>query len=158
MPSQKGTSKKGGSAIPKQSRTSTPAPTTTLPPQEPYDPDFLNTRVILFQNALNYDDLIDQGASSATVPDGRSIDAMLAKVKDLVGVMEKRSNFYDRGMRFLADERKKRPEDYGGDDEGKRSKNKRKKGSDSLAPPDAGSHGKSNPASTLLKVQNTWGL
>ena len=52
--------------------------------------------------------------------------------------MEKRSTFYDRGMRHLADERKKRPsEDYGsraeGEQEGKRPKHKRKK-PDSLAP------------------------
>lgn len=144
--SQKGTSKKGGSAIHKQSRTSTPVPTTTLPQQEPYDPDFLNTRVTRYQNSIGYDELIDPGASNAAVPESRSIDAMLSKIKDMVGVMEKRSNFYDRGMRFLADERKKRPDDYAAEDEGKRLKHKKRKNntSDSLAPPDAGSHSKSN--------------
>ncbi|KAF4125025.1 transcriptional adapter 3 [Geosmithia morbida] len=137
--SQKGTGKKGGATMAKQSRTSTPVPppTASLPPQEPYDPDFLNTRVIVFQNTLSYDDLVDSGASSATVPDSRSIDAMLAKLKEMVSVMEKRSNFYDRGMRFLADERKKRPDDYTGEEEVRRSKHKRKKASDSLAPPDS---------------------
>jgi transcriptional adapter 3 len=136
--------KHAAAAIQKQSRNSTPAPSASLPTQEPYDPDFLNTRVILFQDSLSYDDLVDQHASNAAVPDSKSVDAMLAKLKDLVGVMEKRSNFYDRGMRFLADERKKRPEDYGGADgeqEGKRPKHKRKKASDSLAPPDAGNGG-----------------
>lgn len=128
--------------MPKHSRTSTPAPAAALPAQEPYDPDFLNTRVILFQDALDYEDMVDTGASNAAVPDSRSIDAMLAKLKDMAIVMEKRSNFYDRGMRFLADERKKRPDDYGGEEEVRRSKHKRKKGTDSLAPPDGGSHGK----------------
>jgi len=142
--SQKGTSKKGGSAIPKQSRTSTPAPTTSLPEQEPYDPDFLNTRVILFKDDIGYDDLIDPASSSAAVPDSRNIEALCSKLKDLVGVMEKRSNFYDRGMRFLADEKKKRPEDYG-DEEPKKSKHKKRKATDSLAPPDGSSHGRASP-------------
>ena len=57
------------------------------------------------------------------------------KLKNLVNIMEKRSTFYDRGMRHLADERKKRPDDYDmrvdGEPEGKRSKHKRKKVSDS---------------------------
>lgn len=144
MPSgsgQKGTGKKAGAGLPKPSRTSTPVPTSSLPQQEPYDPDFLNTRVIIYQKPPSYDDLVDPGASSATIPDSRSIDSMLSKLKEIVSVMEKRSNFYDRGMRYLADERKKRPEDYG-EEEGKRPKHKRKKVSDSLAAPDAGSHGR----------------
>lgn len=140
--SQKGTGKKGGSAIPKQSRTSTPAPATSLPEQEPYDPDFLNTRVILFKESIVYDDLIDAVSSSATVPDSRNIETLCSKLKDLVGVMEKRSNFYDRGMRFLADEKKKRPDDYI-EEEVKKSKHKKRKATDSLAPPDAASHGTS---------------
>uniref|UniRef100_A0A8H7N7S8 Uncharacterized protein n=1 Tax=Bionectria ochroleuca TaxID=29856 RepID=A0A8H7N7S8_BIOOC len=108
---QKGTGKKNAAAMQKQSRTSTPVPppTASLPAQEAYDPDFLNARVILFQNALSYDDLIDANMSNVTVPDSRSVDAMLAKLKDLVDVMEKRSSFYDRGMRFLADDVKNDP-------------------------------------------------
>ncbi|OAA45857.1 Histone acetyltransferases subunit 3 [Beauveria brongniartii RCEF 3172] len=131
--SQKGTSKKNA-AMQKQSRNSTPAPaaTSSLPPPEFYDPDYLNTRVILFAN-LNYDDLVDQGASNATVPDSKTVDAMLEKLKSLTNIMEKRSTFYDRGMRHLADERKNRPDDFDrmqvdGENEGKKSKHKRKKG------------------------------
>ncbi|KAM4058603.1 histone acetyltransferases subunit 3 domain-containing protein [Hirsutella rhossiliensis] len=136
-PGQSGPGKKNA-GLPKQSRNSTPAPApASLPPQEFYDPDYLNTRVILFQN-LKYDDLVDQGASNATVPDSKSVDAMLDKLKSLVNIMEKRSTFYDRGMRHLADERKKRPDDYDHvEPEGKRTKHKRKKGSESLAPGDA---------------------
>lgn len=128
--------------MPKPSRNSTPAPA-SLPPQEFYDPDYLNTRVILFENLTN-DDLVDQLALNATVPDSKSIDSMIEKVKSLVNIMEKRSTFYDRGMRYLADERKKRPDDYeqmrvDAEKEPKRSKHKRKKGgSDSLAPPQDG--------------------
>lgn len=132
----------------KQSRNTTPAPaataaaagTASLPPQEFYDPDYLNTRVILFRN-LTYDDLVDQSASNATVPDSKSLDGMIERLKSLTNIMEKRSTFYDRGMRHLADERKKRPtEDYDrgraeGEQEGKRPKHKRKK-TDSLAAPD----------------------
>ncbi|KAJ6781548.1 hypothetical protein PWT90_01543 [Aphanocladium album] len=131
--SQKGTSKKNA-AMQKQSRNSTPAPaaTSSLPPQEFYDPDYLNTRVILFAN-LNYDDLVDHGASNATVPDSKTVDAMLEKLKSLTNIMEKRSTFYDRGMRHLVDERKNRPDDFDrmhvdGENEGKKSKHKRKKG------------------------------
>lgn len=117
----------------KQSRNSTPAPaaTSSLPPQEFYDPDYLNTRVILFPN-LSYDDLVDHGASNATVPDSKTVDAMLEKLKSLTNIMEKRTTFYDRGMRHLADERKNRPDDFDrmhvdGED-GKKAKHKRKKG------------------------------
>ncbi|KAH7155601.1 histone acetyltransferases subunit 3-domain-containing protein [Dactylonectria estremocensis] len=146
-PGQKGTSKKNSAAMQKQSRNTTPAPAATaaagtanLPPQEFYDPDYLNTRVILFRN-LTYDDLVDQSASNATVPDSKSLDGMIERLKSLTNIMEKRSTFYDRGMRHLADERKKRPaEDYDrgradGEQEGKRPKHKRKK-TDALAPPD----------------------
>lgn len=144
-PGQSGPGKKNA-ALPKQSRNSTPAPApASLPPQEFFDPDYLNTRVILIQN-LTYDHLVDQGASNATVPDSKSVDAMLDKLKSLHNIMEKRSTFYDRGMRHLADERKKRPDDYDHvEPEGKRTKHKRKKGSESLAPGDAGSHGKLFP-------------
>ncbi|KFA60362.1 hypothetical protein S40285_08300 [Stachybotrys chlorohalonatus IBT 40285] len=147
---QKGTSKKNAGPMPKQSRNSTPAPSTSsLPPQEPYDPDYLNTRVILFKN-LNQDDLIDSNAFHASVPDSRSVDAMLEKLKSLSSIMEKRSTFYDRGMRFIADEKKKRPDDYDrtrndGEPEAKRPKHKKKKGSDSLAPPDSGNAEQSSP-------------
>ncbi|KAG9255881.1 histone acetyltransferases subunit 3-domain-containing protein [Emericellopsis atlantica] len=141
--SQKGTSKKSGSALPKPSRTSTPQPPTgSLPEQKAYDPDYLNTRVILLESNLAYEDLVDSVSSNAAVPDSRSIDALLAKLKDLSSVIEKRTNFYDRGMRFLADERKKRPDDYVPEDEGKRPKHKKKKTSESLAPPEIGSTSK----------------
>lgn len=142
----KGTGKKNAAAaaaMQKQSRNTTPAPaapiaTASLPPQEFYDPDYLNTRVILFRN-LGYDDLVDQSASLATVPDSKSLDGMIERLKSLYSIMEKRSTFYDRGMRYLADERKKRPDDFDrgradGEQEGKRPKHKRKKGSDTLAP------------------------
>lgn len=144
--SQKGTgNKKNAAAMQKQSRNTTPAPaapisTASLPPQEFYDPDYLNTRVILFRN-LTYDDIVDQSASLATVPDSKSLDGMIERLKSLYSIMEKRSTFYDRGMRYLADERKKRPDDFDrgraeGEKEGKRPKHKRKKGSDTLAPQD----------------------
>ncbi|KAF7548982.1 hypothetical protein G7046_g8492 [Stylonectria norvegica] len=142
-PAQKGVGKKNAAAMQKQSRNTTPAPaapatSASLPPQDFYDPDYLNTRVILFRN-LTYDDLVDQSASNATVPDSKSLDGMIERLKSLSNIMEKRSAFYDRGMRYLADERKKRPDDYDrgrvdGEQEGKRPKHKKKKGPDTLAP------------------------
>ncbi|CEJ89177.1 Putative Transcriptional regulator Ngg1 [[Torrubiella] hemipterigena] len=124
--------------MPKPSRTSTPTPGSSLPPQEFYDPDFLNTRVILFPN-LSYEDLVDHGASNATVPDSKTVDSMLEKLKSLLSVMEKRSTFYDRGMRYLADERKKRGGDYDqvmtDEPEVKKSKNKKKKSDDDKSSP-----------------------
>ena len=143
-PGQKGPGKTKAAAMQKQSRNTTPAPapvaTASLPPQEFYDPDYLSARVILFRN-LAYDDLVDQSASNATVPDSRSVDGLIERLKSLHSIMEKRSAFYDRGMRFLADERKKRPDNYNsaradGEQEGKRPKHKRKKGPDTLAPQD----------------------
>lgn len=143
--SHAGPGKKNTAAMPKPSRNSTPAPAppASLPPQEFYDPDYLNTRVILFKNNLSYEDLVDQSAVYATVPDSKSVDAMLEKLKNLVNIMEKRSTFYDRGMRHLADERKKRPDDYDmrvdAEQEGKRSKHKRKKGSEAQTQDDQSS-------------------
>ena len=132
--SQKGTGKKNAAIanMQKQSRNSTPVPTSALPPQDTYDPDYLNTRVIIFRNSMSFDDVVDQSASVAPVPDSRNVAAMLEKLQSLSNIMEKRSTFYDRGMRHLADERKKRPDDYGRDADGepKKSKHKRKKGAD----------------------------
>lgn len=156
--SQKGTGKKN-SAMQKQSRNPTPVPAAlpaSLPPQEFYDPDFLNTRVILFRN-LTVDDLVDQAAANAAVPDAKSLEVMLEKLKTLNSIVEKRNTFYDRGMRHLAEEKKKRPDNYDrvkgdGDQEGKRSKHKRKKASDSLAPPD-GNHGMTAHPSPAVALQ-----
>ncbi|PHH67306.1 hypothetical protein CDD81_13 [Ophiocordyceps australis] len=139
---------KKNAALPKQSRNSTPAPApAALPPQEFYDPDYLNTRVILFVRNLTFDDIVDQTASAAPVPDSKSLDATLEKLKSLSSIMEKRSTFYDRGMRHLADERKKRPDSYGqmridGDHEPKKSKHKRKRALDAA---DSTSHENSSP-------------
>jgi transcriptional adapter 3 len=137
---QKGTGKKNNPINMQKSRNSTPAPASSLPPQEVYDPDFLSTRVILFRN-LTYDDLVDQGASNATVPDSKSIDVMLEKLKSLANIMEKRSTFYDRGMRLLAEQRKNISDDYDtpraeGESEKRIRKRDRKRASDSLAPPE----------------------
>lgn len=162
-PSQKGTGKKNSAAMPKQSRNTTPAPvgTASLPQHEFYDPDFLSARIILFRN-LTYDDLVDHSASNATVPDSKSLDGMIERLKNLTNIMEKRSAFYDRGMRYLADERKKRPDNYAGQDgeqEGKRPKHKRKK-TDALAAPEVNTgtgpyltcSARKNKCSCLLQV------
>ncbi|KAJ3522281.1 hypothetical protein NM208_g12927 [Fusarium decemcellulare] len=73
--SQKGTGKKNSAAMQKQSRNTTPAPvaTASLPPQEFYDPDYLNTRVILFRN-LTYDDIVDQAAEELVEYYGKALN------------------------------------------------------------------------------------
>ncbi|KAG6118904.1 hypothetical protein E4U14_006151 [Claviceps sp. LM454 group G7] len=136
-----GPNKKNPAAMPKPSRNSTPAPAPTpassLPAQEFYDPEYLDTRVILFKRNLSYEDLVDQSAVNAMVPDSKSVDAMLEKLKNLVNVMEKRATFYDRGMRNLAEDRKKRTENLeislDVEPEGKRTKVRRKRAADAQA-------------------------
>lgn len=128
----KGTGKKNSAVanMQKQSRNTTPAPAaSSLPPEEPYDPDYLQSRVMLFGN-INFEHIVDSSASNMPSLDARGVNTMLDKLKSLMDSMEKRSAFYDRGMRFLALERKGRIDDFG-EAETKKTKHKRKKNPDS---------------------------
>ncbi|EQB44543.1 Chromatin-remodeling complexes subunit NGG1 [Colletotrichum gloeosporioides] len=149
--SQKGTGKKAGpNAMRQRSRNTTPSsvvPSASLPPIEAVDTDYLELRVEQFRN-LNYDDLVDQGASNAVIPDSKSLDGMIARLQRLQETIDRRSNFCDRGMRILASTRKQYINDVDEDAKegvkaegdskktGKTNKKKRK-AADTLAPQDA---------------------
>ncbi|KAL0935281.1 transcriptional regulator [Colletotrichum truncatum] len=150
--SQKGTGKKAGpNAMRQRSRNTTPSsvvPSASLPPIEAVDTEYLELRVEQFRN-LNYDDLVDQGASNAVMPDSKSLDGMIARLQRLQETIDRRSNFCDRGMRILANTRKQYVNDVdeaaneGGKTEGDSKKTgktnkKKRKAADTLAPQDAG--------------------
>ncbi|KAL5625214.1 hypothetical protein BROUX41_005274 [Berkeleyomyces rouxiae] len=88
----------------------TPAPTANLPPVEAIDTEYLEMRVEHMRN-INFDDIVDQSASTALVPDCKSLDGMMARLQKLQEIIERRSNFCDRGMRLLATARKNRSDD-----------------------------------------------
>ncbi len=156
-PGQKGTGKKGAGAIRQRSRNTTPSsgpPMASLPSIETADAEYLDLRVDVFRN-LGYDDLVDQSASNAVIPDSKNLDGMIARLQRLQETIEKRSNFCDRSMRLLAQARKHhrieeitetRSQDERGrtDDEEreKRANKKKRKLNDTLAPEDA-KHGSS---------------
>lgn len=152
IPSQKGTSKKGGAgAIRQRSRNTTPsslpnsAPppaTASLPPIEAVDAEYLSLRVEQFDN-IGYDDIVDQISPNSLVPESRSMDAMISRLTRLQEVIDRRTNFCDKAMRDLALQRKNHidnaPErdDLRADEGQKRANKKKRKAADSLAPGDA---------------------
>jgi len=141
--SQKGTGKKGGGVVRQRSRNTTPISVpsgATLPPFDYVDTQYLELRVEQFR-ALNNDDVVDPGAANAVMPDAKSLDGMVARLHKLQSTIDLRSNFYDKGMRILAEARKNRIDDDDGrpatDVEEKEKKNKKKrKAADVLAPQD----------------------
>ncbi|KAK1510844.1 histone acetyltransferase subunit 3, partial [Colletotrichum tamarilloi] len=156
--SQKGTGKKAGpGAMRQRSRNTTPSsvvPSASLPPIEAVDTEYLELRVEQFRN-LNYDDLVDQGASNAVMPDSKSLDGMIARLQRLQETIDRRSNFCDRGMRILASTRKQYVDvdepaepaakaEGDGKKTGKTNKKKRK-AADTLAPPQEGGVERSSP-------------
>ncbi|KAK2046840.1 histone acetyltransferase subunit 3 [Colletotrichum somersetense] len=157
--SQKGTGKKAGpGAMRQRSRNTTPSsvvPSASLPPIEAVDTEYLELRVEQFRN-LNYDDLVDQGASNAVMPDSKSLDGMIARLQRLQETIDRRSNFCDRGMRILASTRKQYVNDVeeGTDAAGKaegdskktsKTNKKKRKAADTLAPPQEGGIERSSP-------------
>ncbi|CAI4218629.1 unnamed protein product [Parascedosporium putredinis] len=141
--SQKGTGKKGGSAMRQRSRNTTPSslqPTATLPAIEAVDAEYLELRVEKFRSLTN-EDVVDQGAANAMMPDTKSLDGMVARLQRLQNTIDLRSNFYDKGMRILAMARKNRVDEEeertatDGDEREKKNRKKRK-ATDSLAPQD----------------------
>ncbi|PKS12826.1 hypothetical protein jhhlp_001038 [Lomentospora prolificans] len=141
--SQKGTGKKGAGAMRQRSRNTTPSSvsaTATLPTIEAVDAEYLELRVEKFRSLTN-DDVVDQNAANAMMPDTKSLDGMVARLQRLQSTIDLRSNFYDKGMRILAMARKNRvdeDEERTGTDGDEREKKNRKKrkATDSLAPQD----------------------
>jgi len=110
--SQKGMGKKGGaSAMARQrSRNTTPSsvsPGASLPHVEIIDTEHLELKFEVFRN-ISYEDLVDPGASNATIPDSKSLDGIVERLNRLQEIVEKRTNYCDRGMRLLAETRRNR--------------------------------------------------
>lgn len=112
--SQKGTGKKGGAGAIRQqprSRNTTPSAvppsTANLPAIEVSELETLSLRFDLFRN-ITFEDLVDQGASTALIPDSRALDGIVSRLKRLGELIDKREEFCDKGMRLLAANRKTR--------------------------------------------------
>ncbi|KAH8899269.1 histone acetyltransferase subunit 3-like protein [Thozetella sp. PMI_491] len=152
--SSQGTGKKGGGAAMRQqnrSRNTTPSSvpsTASLPAMETVETELVDLRFELFRN-LTYEDMVDPSASSAVIPDSKSLDGMVSRLAKLGEVIERRGTNCDRGMRLLAQHRKSRMDDYAAergreeerrqreadDEERERKANKKKrKATDTLAP------------------------
>ncbi|CAK7274792.1 Transcriptional regulator, partial [Sporothrix epigloea] len=163
-----GTGKKGGNAISRQrSRNTTPssavaaapplAPATAnLPEITTRELQYLELKFEVFDK-LTYDDLVDAGAGSgSSLPDYKSVDGIISRLKRLQAVSDARGASYDRGMRLLSQSRRARLEeqaaadrsreeerlqlqrnsgDGGDDDDHQRRANKKKR----KAPPGSGS-------------------
>jgi transcriptional adapter 3 len=114
--------------------------TATLPPIDAVDAEYLELRVEHFR-ALTNDDVVDQGAANAMMPDTKSLDGMVARLQRLQNTIDLRSNFYDKGMRILAMARKNRVDEEEertrtDEDEREKKNRKKRKAPDSLAPQD----------------------
>ena len=114
--------------------------TATLPPIDAVDAEYLELRVEHFR-ALTNDDVVDQGAANAMMPDTKSLDGMVARLQRLQNTIDLRSNFYDKGMRILAMARKNRVDEEEertrtDEDEREKKNRKKRKAADSLAPQD----------------------
>ncbi|KAK4242709.1 hypothetical protein C8A03DRAFT_11150 [Achaetomium macrosporum] len=173
--SQKGTGKKAGSSAIRQqqqqqqqrSRNTTPGPAppaASLPPFETVETETIELRFDVFRN-LTFEDLVDPAASSALIPDSKSLDGILSRLQRLADVIEKRGAYCDRGMRLLAQSRRQRMDELAlergreeerrqreaEDEERARKSNKKKrKGTDSLAP-----HGKNTERSSPFRESTT---
>jgi transcriptional adapter 3 len=98
---QKGVGKKGRD---RQSRSRNTTPSLVQPP--PNDGEhtaFLDLPMDSFRTA---DDLIEIYGS--TIPSSQDLEALLERLNKLTDVVDTRCNVADRGMRMLADKRKKR--------------------------------------------------
>ncbi len=117
MPAVQGTGKKVGGGIARQrSRNTTPsnvatpppAATASLPEITAHDLEYLDLRFEMFRN-LTYDDLVDAGSGTgSTLPDYKSVDGIITRLKRLQGIADDRGTSYDRGMRLLAQSRRAR--------------------------------------------------
>lgn len=138
--SQKGTGKKAGpGAMRQRSRNTTPSSIpagSNLPSIENIDTEYLSLRVEQFREVL-VDDLVD---GALPMPDSKNVDGIIAKLNRLQEAIDRRTNFCDKAMRDIANQRKhhvdepvERPER---DDEQRKGNKKKRKAADSLAPGD----------------------
>ncbi|ORY57208.1 histone acetyltransferases subunit 3-domain-containing protein [Pseudomassariella vexata] len=150
-PSTKGTGKKGAGAKVQRSRNTTPitgpppGTTTSIPPVETIDAEFLEIKLESIRS-ITYEDLADSNASNAVIPDSKSLDGLITRLGRLHEIIENRGSNCDKGMRLVAGLRKahfdemaassRRDDEKMRDDEDrdKRANKKKRKANDSLAP------------------------
>ncbi|CAK7198563.1 Transcriptional regulator [Sporothrix eucalyptigena] len=150
--------KKGGSAISRQrSRNTTPSSvataaaaaasvpataTASLPEITTSELQYLKElKFEVFEN-LTYDDLVDAGSGTGSnLPDYKSVDGIISRLKRLQGIADARAGSYDRGMRLLSQSRRARMDQAaadrsreeerlqreGGDEDHQRRANKKKR-------------------------------
>ncbi|KAI1178998.1 histone acetyltransferases subunit 3-domain-containing protein [Nemania sp. FL0916] len=167
-PGQKGTGKKGSGGKVQRSRNTTPMasqpaasaasssanpvataaaasfPSIELLESSLFDIKYEHVRVTL------HEDIIDQAASNAMIPDSKTLDALLTRLEKLHDLVERRGSWSDKGMRLIAAEKKghhvvemqqpaAKPEsrkDRGSQDVDKKTNKKKRKANESLAPGD----------------------
>ncbi|KAI1498187.1 histone acetyltransferase subunit 3 [Biscogniauxia marginata] len=146
-PSQKGTGKKGAGVIRQRSRNTTPMSvppsSARIPSPEIIETEFLELK-LEHMRPTTYDDLVDQSASNAVIPDSKSLDGLIARLSKLNEIIKRRENWCDKGMRLVAahrkshvDERREESRREGGEEAEKRANKKKRKANDTLAPGDA---------------------
>lgn len=115
MPSssnQTGIGKKGAGAMARQrSRNTTPLssippPSASLPAIEEFDTEYLEVaaKLHLFR-PITYDDLVDPTPSSTPIPDSRTLEAVIQRLKQFGELIEKRSKFSDFAVRAIGQAR-----------------------------------------------------
>ncbi|KAI1819164.1 histone acetyltransferases subunit 3-domain-containing protein [Xylaria intraflava] len=154
-PGQKGTSKKASGGKPQRSRNTTPMSSlpanaaTSIPPVELLESELYDIKYE-FVRDIQYDDIIDQNASNAVIPDSKTLDALLSRLEKLHDLIERRGGWCDKAMRLIVAEKKGYPmtelhsttkvdsrKDGGSSQEGEKKLNKKKrKANESLAPAD----------------------
>ncbi|KAI1486275.1 histone acetyltransferase subunit 3 [Biscogniauxia mediterranea] len=143
-PSQKGTGKKGSGIIRQRSRNTTPMSvppsSARIPSPEIIETEFLDLR-LEHMRPTTYDDLVDQGASNAVIPDSKSLDGLITRLGKLNEIIDRRGTWCDKGMRLIAvqrkshyDERRDDSRREGGEEAEKRANKKKRKANDTLAP------------------------
>ncbi|CAJ2500547.1 Uu.00g034000.m01.CDS01 [Anthostomella pinea] len=148
-PSQKGTGKKASGVVRQRSRNTTPMSgpppsASIIPPVELLETEFLDLKLESIRN-ISYDDLVDSSASNAVIPDSKCLDGLINRLGKLNEIIERRGTWCDKGMRLVADHRKKlyddmatgsrRDENRSECPEGeKRANKKKRKANDNLAP------------------------
>ncbi|EFX05304.1 transcriptional regulator [Grosmannia clavigera kw1407] len=118
MPAPQGHGKKANGPLARQrSRNTTPSsvapPTVTasLPEIQAQDLEYIQLRFDVFRN-LSYDDLVDSGTGAgSSIPDYKSIDGIVTRLKKLQAISDERGSSYDRGMRLLSHNRRTRMDD-----------------------------------------------
>ena len=105
--SQKGKKSAGGIGRQRSRNTtpmpSLPPPSASLPTIEEFDTEYLQVseKLQLFR-PITYDDLVDPIPASTPIPDSRTLEAVIQRLKQFGDLIEKRSKFSDFAIRAIA--------------------------------------------------------